>query len=230
MFNVGQYWNPKQALLKQNLKECKIEEVKLQLYELHSVVHSSNIYETQIQSYLDEIFNGLNDTEFRIMPPKHNATIAWNVWHITRIEDLTTNILIANSEQVLDTEWLDRMRVDIKDTGNAMSDEEIISFSRNISLQELRNYRNAVGNKTKQIIEDLKKEDLKRKFEQTQVNKILDVGGVTEHPQSKWLLDFWGKKTVAGILLMPITRHQIVHLNDCSKIKDKCSKMCMHGK
>ncbi len=230
MFNVGQYWNPKQALLKQNLKDCKIEEAKLQLHELHSVVHSAEIYETQIQSYLDDIFNGLSDIVFRIMPPKHNATIAWNVWHITRIEDLTTNILIANSEQVLNTEWLKRMKVDIKDTGNAMSDQEIISFSNEVSLQELRNYRNAVGNKTKQIIEDLKKEDLKRKFEQSQFNKILEVGGVTEHQKSSWLLDFWGKKTVAGILLMPVTRHQIVHLNDCSKIKDKCSKICIPKK
>lgn len=230
MFNVGQYWNPRQALLKQNLKECKIEDAKLLLYELHSVVHSAEIYEAQIQSYLDEIIDGLSDTEFRIMPSKHNTTVVWNIWHITRVEDLTVNILIANSGQVLNTKWLERMKVEIKDTGNAMSDEEIISFSKKISLQELQNYRNAVGSKTKQIIKDLKREDLKRKFEQSQVNKILEVGGVTEHPQSNWLLDFWGKKTVSGILLMPVTRHQIVHLNDCSKIKDKCSKMCMPKK
>jgi hypothetical protein len=50
--------------------------------------------------------------------------------------------------------------------------------------------------------------------------------GVTEHKDSVWLLDFWGKKTVAGILLMPITRHQIVHLNDCIKLKERL----MHNK
>jgi hypothetical protein len=30
-----------------------------------------------------------------------------------------------------------------------------------------------------------------------------------------------GKKTVAGILLMPITRRQIVHLNDSMNLKEK---------
>jgi hypothetical protein len=51
------------------------------------------------------------------------------------------------------------------------------------------------------------------------VGRILDEGGVTGHKDSLWLLDFWGKKTVAGILLMPITRHQILHLNDSMKLK-----------
>ncbi len=46
-------------------------------------------------------------------------------------------------------------------------------------------------------------------------------GGVLEHPESSRLLEFWGKKDVAGIILMPITCHQIVHLSDCIKLKQK---------
>jgi hypothetical protein len=53
------------------------------------------------------------------------------------------------------------------------------------------------------------------------VRRILAEGGVTGHKDSVWLLDFWGKKTVAGILLMPVTRHQILHLNDSMKLKEK---------
>ncbi|EQE04021.1 hypothetical protein [Clostridioides difficile] len=37
---------------------------------------------------------------------------------------------------------------------------------------------------------------------------------------SIWLLDFWGNKDIAGILLMPPTRHVILHLNDCCKWKE----------
>ena len=43
--------------------------------------------------------------------------------------------------------------------------------------------------------------------------------GVSEHPDSLWLLEFWGKKDVAGILLMPPTRHMLLHLNDCCRWK-----------
>jgi hypothetical protein len=225
MFNVGQNWNPQQALLKQTLKEDKIEETKILLYKLHSIVHSSKTYRSKCLSYLDEIWENMSEKDFRTMPSIDDVTIVWNIWHITRIEDITANILIANTSQILDDKWLKKLNTTIKDTGNAMTDQEIISFSNEINVGELRNYRDSVGNRTKQIIENLKQEDLKHKFKQTLVKRILTQGGVTEHPESIWLLDFWGKKTVAGILLMPITRHQIVHLNDCSKLKSKCRKL-----
>ncbi len=225
MFNVGQYWNPKQALLKQALKDNHLDEAKELVYDLHSIVHSSKTYKTQSPTYQDEILEGLSDKTFRTMPTKEDVTIVWNLWHITRIEDITANLLIANSDQVLDENWLIKLNTSIRDTGNAMSDEEIISFSHEINVEELIHYRHSVGTRTKQIIERLGQKDLKRKFEHYQVDRILKEGGVLEHPQSIWLMDFWGRKTVSGILLMPITRHQIVHLNDCSKLRNKCSKL-----
>ncbi|MBB6214069.1 hypothetical protein HNQ80_000138 [Anaerosolibacter carboniphilus] len=197
MISVSQYWNPKQALLKQALKEGQIEEAKTLLHTLHSAVHSSEIYETQDSSYMDEIWEDLNEKAFRTMPSIKDVTIAWNIWHITRIEDITANLLIADTEQILNDEWLEKLNTLVKDTGNAMSDEEIISFSNEINLKELQNYRNSVGVRTKEIIENLNQEDLKRKFRQAQISRILTDGGVTEHPKSIWLLDFWRKKTVA---------------------------------
>ena len=53
------------------------------------------------------------------------------------------------------------------------------------------------------------------------LNRILNEGGVLDVEGSRWLLDFWGKKNVAGLILMPVTRHQLVHLNDSMKIKKK---------
>jgi len=49
----------------------------------------------------------------------------------------------------------------------------------------------------------------------------LDEGGVLEVEGSKRLVGFWSRKTTAGILLMPITRHQILHLDDSIKNKTK---------
>jgi len=48
-------------------------------------------------------------------------TIAWNIWHMTRIEDITANMLIMDSSQILDDEWLEKMSIQVKDTGNAMT-------------------------------------------------------------------------------------------------------------
>lgn len=46
-------------------------------------------------------------------------------------------------------------------------------------------------------------------------------GGVVSHPESEWLADFWTQKDAAGIILMPLTRHQLLHLNQCGKIKSE---------
>lgn len=226
MFQVGTDWNPLQARLKEIItKKEHFEEMKQLLLQMHSLVHSSTVYGGTTTTYMDEVWDGLDDRAFRTMPTIKDDTIAWDIWHITRIEDLTSNYLMQEREQVLDGQWLQRLNTTVTDTGNSMSDEEIISFSNQVNQDSLYEYRNAVGQRTKKIIEGLKPEDGKRKVSQEGISRIVKTGGVANHPDAIWLLDFWGKKTVAGIIQMPITRHQIVHLNDCRRLKELCKKM-----
>lgn len=225
MFQVGTDWNPKQAQLKELIaKPEKFEEAKKLCLQLHSIVHSSEITSGVEQTLLDEVWEGLTEKAFLTMPTVKDVTVAWNIWHITRIEDITANILIGEREQILDEEWLERLGVRVRDTGNAMTDEEILALSRQLVREELKSYRDAVGVRTKEIINNLTSPDLKRKVKGESIARILKEGGVTEQEDSIWLLDFWGKKNVAGILLMPITRHQAGHLNDCIKLKKKLQK------
>lgn len=225
MFQVGTDWNPKQARLKELIvKPEKFKEAKELCLQLHSIVHSSEITPGIEPTLLDEVWEGLTEKAFLTMPTVKDVTVAWNIWHITRIEDITANILIGEREQVLDEEWLERLGVRVRDTGNAMTDEEILALSRQLVREELKSYRDAVGVRTKEIINNLTFPDLKRKVKGESIARILKEGGVTEQEDSIWLLDFWGKKNVAGILLMPITRHQAGHLNDCIKLKKKLQK------
>lgn len=226
MFQVTVNWNPQQARLKQIIvKPEYIEETAALLQKMHSLVHTAVVYGGTQLTYMDEVISGLNELAFRTMPTVKDVTVAWNIWHITRIEDIVANILIADGQQVLNDEWLKRLGVLVKDTGNAMTDEEIIRFSNAVDKGALLEYRFAVGRRTREILTTLTSEILKRKIRKEQLYRILDEGGVIDHPQSKWLLNFWGKKTVAGLCQMPVTRHQIVHLNDCMKLKQKCSRL-----
>lgn len=220
MLQVGVVWNPMQARLKEMIgKKDRFQEAIELLYQMHSLVHSREVYGGNMPTYMDEIWDGLDDKAFRSMPTVKDDTVAWDIWHITRIEDLTANYLIAGREQVLDAAWQERLQTQVCDTGNAMSDEEIIAFSNEVDQSGLREYRNAVGRRTREIIGTLKAEDRKRKVTKAGLEKIAEAGGVSTHPNAVWLLDFWGRKTVAGIIQMPITRHQIVHLNDCSRLR-----------
>ena len=177
-------------------KTSETERSKDLFLQIHAKLHSSVVSGTD-KNEVDNLLCDLKQNEYAIMPTGKDETIAWGLWHIARIEDAR-----------------------ITDTGNALSDDEIIDFSRNVNTEQLICYRNAVAQTTRDIIRSLSAADLKRQIRQDDIEKILSVGGVTQQETSIWLLDFWEKKDVAGILLMPPTRHVMLHLNDCCKWKE----------
>lgn len=199
-------------------KPDKLEDAKQLFLDLHSKLHLSSMTGTE-QNEVDTLLNDLLPHEYNIMPTVKDETIAWVLWHIARIEDLTMGILVADGKQLFDNEWKNQLNALISDTGNALSDDEIMELSRQINTEKLLAYWNAVGQRTRDIVKSLSTDDMKRKVSAEGLEIIKQIGGVTNQEDSLWLFDFWGKKDVAGLLLMPPTRHLIMHLNDCCKWK-----------
>ncbi len=195
-----------------------IEKTKELFLDIHGKLHLSAVSGND-KNEVDSLIEDLKEDEYAIMPTAKDETIAWVLWHISRIEDLTMNILVHGDKQIFDGDWQIRINSPIKDTGNALSDDEIIQLSRSLYIDELLRYRNEVGRKTREIIKNLSPDDIRRKIPAQRITRILEEGGITSHEDSIWLLDFWAKKDIAGILLMPPTRHVMLHLNDCCKWK-----------
>ncbi|MCL1867556.1 MAG: DinB family protein [Paludibacter sp.] len=224
MINVSKGWNEKQKKLNILLPNQKtFEKGIFLLLEMHSLLHDKKVYKINTKTFYDNLWENMKDDTCRIISNKETS-ILWNIWHITRIEDIISNIIIENKETIFNKEIQTKLNIKIKDTGNAMTYSEIESFNKNINIKELKEYRIKVGKSTQKIIKTIEFSDIKRKAEKEQLEKIKQNGGVIDNPESIWLLDFWGKKNILGLIMMPITRHQIVHLNDCFKIKQKYKK------
>ncbi|MDR2718311.1 MAG: hypothetical protein LBB89_09650 [Treponema sp.] len=224
MINVSKGWNEKQKNLGIFLPNQKtfIKGINL-LLEMHSLLHDKKVYKISSETFYDNLWENMKEETCKIISNK-KTSILWNIWHITRIEDIISNILIGNKETIFNKEIQTKLGIKVKDTGNAMVYSEIETFNKNVNIKELKEYRIKVGKLTQKIIMALEFSDMKRKVEKEQLEKIKQNGGVTDDPKSIWLLDFWGKKNILGLIMMPITRHQIVHLNDCFKIKQKYNK------
>ena len=207
------------ALNKIIRKEDQLEEAKTLFLDIHKKLHLSNISEGE-ENETDNLIGDLKEWEYAVMPTSKDETIAWVLWHTARIEDLTMGILTAGEDQIFNDTWRRNMNAPVTDTGNAMSDDEIMELSKSLRIEELLQYRSTVGTRTRQIVERLNPEDMTRKVSLKLLDKVRLEGGVTEAEESSWLLDFWGKKDVAGLLLMPPTRHVMLHLNDCCKWKE----------
>jgi hypothetical protein len=128
------------------------------------------------------------------------------------------NMLVSGSPQLINQEnWFERMKADFRHTGNAMDGSEIEVLSATINIEALRAYRLAVGRRTRQIVQGLGPEELKRKVNSTRLQQVMDEGAVVK--ASRGIVDYWSKRDIAGLLLMPATRHNLVHLNEALKLK-----------
>lgn len=191
--------------------------------ELHASLHLSEVSGTQ-PNEVDALLGDLAPEEAAAMPEKDGETICWALWHMARIEDITMNELVAEERQVFTEAVRKKINSPVSDTGNALTQEEIRTFSASVCLPALIAYRNNVGLRTRQIASSLSPGDMKRPVSKSR----LAAGGVTPQPDSVWLLDYWGGKDVAGLLLMPPTRHLMLHLNDCCRWKVMLRKRYTH--
>ncbi len=206
-------------------KENTFEEGRELLSKLHDLVFPKEL------GNLDSTFETRIDEEttnemYSLMPLKDEKTIAYYLYHTTRIEDITTSYLIMDVEQeFFNNNWQIKLNSSITSTGNELKKEQIEAFSKILNIDELKKYRLAVGKNSKELIRNLKYADLKRKANQYNLTKIIETGSVSKDEDAIWLVEYWGNKNVLGLILMPLTRHHMVHLNGCERILNKLQKM-----
>lgn len=148
----------------------------------------------------------------------HSKTIAYSIWHIFKIEDIVTNSLINNTEEVF-SGYQDRIGTSIRSTGNELRGEQITEFSKEINLDVLYEYAGEVKESTNKLLKSLTYKDLRKKFNETDKERLKKLNVVDE--SASWLIDYWCKKDILGLIKMPFSRHWIMHIEACIRIKDK---------
>ncbi|MBP5553236.1 MAG: hypothetical protein J6X94_00025 [Lachnospiraceae bacterium] len=199
----------------------KIRELTL---ELHALVHPAEISgrkeKTIADLVLDYMLEGHHneevpretwDTDLHYAGTK-TVPICWQFWHTYRIEDLVSNILMENGNQIFNDDWQKRINSSITDTGNALEYDEVFAWGKEINAEELKNYMITVGKNTRRILSELTLEQIKSMVPEEWVMRILEEGGVTTDFRSVWLLVFWGRLTIGGMILTPMTSHHMMHL------------------
>lgn len=152
----------------------------------------------------------------------HSKSIAYSLWHVFRIEDICAHTLVAGDEQVLFAEgYQERTGSPIITTGNELVKEEIAEFSRQLDLDELYSYMSDVKKSTEKILKGINFEDTKRKISDDRRKQVEGLGVVSEDESAIWLIDYWCKKDVRGLIQMPFSRHWIMHIEACERIKRK---------
>ncbi len=117
----------------------------------HSAMHSAAVGGNKA-SAAERTFTGLSDEQMRVRPREDLNSLAWLMWHIARAEDIMVNSVLAGRAQVFDDAWLRKLAIARRDFGIGMSSPEVSELTRQVDLAALREYRDAVGRRTRDVV------------------------------------------------------------------------------
>jgi hypothetical protein len=124
----------------------------------HAAVHSAAVGGNKM-SAAERTFGGLTEDQMRARPREDLNSIAWLMWHIARAEDAILNPVLSGRDQVFDDAWRRRLGIDRKDFGIGMTSAEVTDLTRTLDVAALREYRDAVGLRTRDIVSGFKDAD-----------------------------------------------------------------------
>lgn len=155
----------------------------------------------------------------------HSKTIAYSLYHIFRIEDIVAHTVIRKDEQIFfKGNYQMRLNSPIITTGNELMKQEIADFSKQLNIDELFQYIEEVYESTNVLLKQIEFTDLKTKYSEKEKESIRVLKVVSEEEEAKWLIDYWCDKNLKGLIQMPFSRHWIMHVEACLKIKNKICK------
>src|SRR5919201_1303940 len=127
-------------------------------------------------SAAERAFGGVSDAQMRVRPREDLNSLAWLMWHIARAEDIMVNLLIAGRPQVFDDAWAKRLGATRRDFGIGMTSPEVTDLTRQVELGALREYRDAVGRRTRDIVGTFKPQDWEGVTTPEAVQRAADQG------------------------------------------------------
>jgi len=188
------------------------------------MVHCAKMAKTGLWSFEDEVLCDLGDDQLRTIPRGGEHSIAWILFHLARCEDITMNMLVAGTPQLFRQDgWATKMNVEIIHSANKMDDGSVAKLSAEIDVKALKAYRIAVGRRTRQVVKKLKAEEYQKSVDPLRIQNVMGEGAVSKDAME--IINYWASRTIAGLLLMPPTRHCFLHLNEALKIKKKLQKV-----
>ena len=123
----------------------------------HSGVHSAAVGGNKASG--SERAFAVTDEQMRVRRREDLNSLGWLMWHIARAEDIMVNAVLAGRAQVFDEAWQRRLNIARRDFGIGMTSPEVSELTGRIDLGALREYRDAVGRRTREIVGAFRAED-----------------------------------------------------------------------
>ena len=171
-------------------------------------------YQVLYDFWLGVIWEEVPEKMMRQRPHPLVNSIAWNLWHIARVEDSALNRFVSDQNQVLDDGgWMEKMALPLRHNGFAMRLEEVDQLRQQVELQALRDYSNAVRERTMEITSGLELHSLDEKLSPEHIELVLFQEGLAG-PRAKGLVENYTGWTNAQCLMNLGLTHSYHHVGE----------------
>jgi DinB superfamily len=179
----------------------------------HSAVHSKEVA-GNAGSAAERTFGGLTEDQMRVRPREDLNSIAWLMWHIARAEDIIVGGVLANRDQVFEDGWMKRLNITRKDFGIGMKSPEVWDLTRQIDVAALREYRDAVGKRTREIVGAFTDADWTGNVETASLERVAAQGNVPPP-----LVKIFGGRPRAAVLSGIALFHASGHMGEANTVR-----------
>jgi len=168
-------------------------------------------------SAAERAFAGLSDEQMRVRPREDLNSLAWLMWHIARAEDIFSNIILSGRDQVVDDGWLPRLKISRRDFGIGMSKPEVAELTAQVDVAALRDYRDAVGRRTQEVIRGFGPADWQGELQAPALEKAASLGCFG--PQGELVAKAFTGRPRIGILGGLLVTHAAMHMGEAQTIR-----------
>jgi DinB family protein len=182
----------------------------------HAAVHTAAVGGNKM-SAAERTYGELTDEQLRVRPREDLNSIAWIVFHIARAEDIFLNPLLAGRPQVFDDSWAKKLNVTRRDFGIGMTSAEVSDLTRQVDLGALREYRDAVGKRTREIVSGFTPQDWEGVSTPEAVQRAAEQGGFGA--RSEQLVKVFTGRPRAALLSGIALFHCSGHLGEATTVR-----------
>jgi hypothetical protein len=185
----------------------------------HTLAHARAVGDPD-GSTIDPFALELPDDFLRGRPHGLNS-VAWNLYHTARSEDIGVNRFVVGQPELFDEEgWGARLGVAFRHTGSAMTDPEVDDLSARIDLGALKAYRLAVGRRTRALLPALHPERLQAVVDPALVEVALADGSAHPAIPADAIRRSWGGRKRSWFLYLA-GGHNLQHLGETVTIRSR---------
>jgi hypothetical protein len=167
-------------------------------------------YETVRWIVNDLFLKGLTDEQLRHQPKEGLNSIAWYMWHTARWQDFANTLISPGREQVLNKDWLVRLNISRHDVGTGMTRDECTEFNKDVNIQGLKAYWEAIGDAVREVAHSVSAQELGKPVDSAKIHAML-ADGTIANERASWLPGLLERKSRSWFLSMAVW-HTAEHL------------------